>query len=189
MRNRQIILYIAISLDGYIATGNDDINFLSIVERPPEDYGYTDFVNTVDTVIMGRKTYDKVLSFGIDFPHRGRKCYVISRSKTGADENVEYYNGDVAELIQKLRESSGSNIFIDGGAELVFALMQHSLIDKFIISIIPILVGSGISLFKPGRPEQNLLLQRSVTFPSGLVQLWYVKQPSLNKLSIAEIKA
>ncbi len=176
MSNRQVVLYIAMSLDGYIAAENDDISFLSVVESPPEDYGYNDFIKTVDTVIMGRKTYDKVLSFGIDFPHRGRQCYVLSRSKTGADENVEYYNGDVETLLQKIRQTDGANIFIDGGAELVFALQQRNLIDQFIISVIPIFVGGGISLFKAGRPSQNLKLKRSVTFPSGLVQLWYAKQ-------------
>jgi len=176
MSNRQVILYIAMSLDGYIATANDDINFLAVVESPPEDYGYSDFVQKVDTVIMGRKTYDKVLSFGIDFPHSGRKCYVLSRSKTGTDANVEYYNGDVATLIQTIRQTDGNNIFIDGGAELVFEMMQRQLIDRYIISVIPIFVGGGIALFKPGRPEQKLTLMRSISFPSGLVQLWYAAQ-------------
>jgi len=176
MTNRQVILYIAMSLDGYIAKENDDISFLTVVENPPEDYGYGDFIQTVDTVIMGRKTYDKVLSFGIEFPHRGRTCYVLSRSKSGADENVQFYNGDVATLITKIRAEQGAHIFIDGGAEVVFELMQKNLIDRFIISIIPIFVGSGVQLFKSGRPEQKLKLTRSVSFPTGLVQLWYDKQ-------------
>ncbi|MFN8487541.1 MAG: dihydrofolate reductase family protein [Caldilineaceae bacterium] len=177
MTNRQVILYIAMSLDGYIAKENNDISFLSVVENPPEDYGYGDFIQTVDTVVMGRKTYDKVLSFGIEFPHRGRTCYVLSRSKTGADENVQFYNGDVATLLTKIRAEEGANIFIDGGAEVVFELMQQNLIDRYIISIIPIFVGSGVLLFKSGRLEQKLKLTRSVTFPTGLVQLWYEKQP------------
>jgi len=176
MPNRSVILYIAMSLDGYIAKENDDISFLAVVENPPEDYGYSDFVRSVDTVIMGRRTYDKVLSFGINFPHRGRKCYVLSRSKIGSDENVEFYSGDLAELIKNIRQTSGSNIFIDGGAEIVFELMQRDLIDQYIVSVIPIFVGGGISLFKPGRAEQKLKLTRSVTFPTGLVQLWYAKQ-------------
>jgi dihydrofolate reductase len=176
MTNRQVILYIAMSLDGYIAKENSDISFLSVVDSPPEDYGYSDFIKTVDTVIMGRKTYDKVLTFGIDFPHRGRKCYVLSRSKKGQDENVEFYNGDIGELIANIRETNGLNIFIDGGAELVFELMKQNLIDRYILSVIPIFIGGGISLFKPGRMEQNLRLIRSVTFPTGLVQLWYEKK-------------
>ena len=74
MGNRKIILYIAVSIDGYIAGPEDNLDFLSIVESPPEDYGYSNFVSTIDTVVMGRKTYDKVLGFGIEFPHKGREC-------------------------------------------------------------------------------------------------------------------
>lgn len=176
MINRQAILYIASTLDGYIATENDDISFLSIVETPGEDYGYADFIKTIDTVIMGRKTYDKVLTFGGDFPHRDKKCYVISRTKKGSDKNVEFYNGDLKKLIDDIRKKEGKNIFIDGGAELVFELMKENLIDKFIISIIPYLLGRGKQLFKPGRPSQNIKLIGSKTFPSGLVQLEYFKR-------------
>ena len=176
MTNRQVILYIAATLDGYIATDNDDISFLSVVQSPGEDYGYSDFIKTVDTVIMGRRTYDKVLTFGGDFLHRDKKCYVLSRHKKGSDKNVEFYNGDIGQLIANIRKTDGKNIFIDGGAETVFELMKQNLIDKFIFSIIRHLVGSGVTLFKPGRQEQNLKLIRSVTFTSGLVQLWYDKQ-------------
>ena len=170
---RKVILYIASSLDGYIAKENNDLDWLGIVNDPPEDYGYHDFVNTVDTVIMGRKTYDKVLGFGIEFPHKDRKCYVISRTKTGNDENVTFYNGDIKSLIDDLLQQQGKDIFIDGGAEIVNELMKLGLIDKYIISIIPVFLGSGISLFQNGRPQMQLKLLRSSTFPSGLTQLWY----------------
>ena len=124
---------------------------------------------------MGRKTYDKVLSFGVDFPHKGRKCYVISRSRTGLDENVEYYSGNLKNLIEDLKNREGSNIFIDGGAEIVNELLKIDMIDEFIISIIPIFLGSGIRLFKDGRPKQRLNLKSTKEFTSGLVQLWYEK--------------
>ncbi|RPH37962.1 dihydrofolate reductase [bacterium] len=176
MNQRQVVVFIAMSVDGYIADRNDDIGFLSRVETPGEDYGYQDFVRTIDTVIMGRKTYDKVLSLGIEFPHRDKKCYVLSRSRKGKDRNVEFYNGDIGELIAALRRKKGLDIFIDGGSEPVFQLMEHELIDKYIISVIPALVGGGIPLFKPDRPAGNLKLLRSIAYPSGLVQLWYAKE-------------
>jgi len=176
MSKREVILFIAMSLDGYIAKDNGDISFLSAVESPPEDYGYGDFIKSVDTVIMGRKTYEKIQTFGIDFPHGDKKCYVISRSKKGYDGTVEFYHGDLVKLIAAIRKESGLNIFVDGGAELVFELMQRDLIDKYIISVIPVFLGAGIPLFKPGRPESPLKLVRSVTFPSGLAQLWYEKK-------------
>lgn len=175
MLERKVILYIAMSLDGYIATENNDLDWLSIVEIQNEDYGYENFVQGVDTVIMGRKTYDKVLSFGVDFPHKAKKCYVISRSKTDVDRNVEYYSGDLKNLIEDLKNREGSNIFIDGGSEIVNELLKIDMIDEFIISIIPIFLGNGIRLFKDGRPKQPLNLKSTKEFPSGLVQLWYEK--------------
>jgi dihydrofolate reductase len=179
MTERKVILYIAASLDSYIAKEDGDISFLSTVESPGEDYGYHDFIKTVDTVIMGRKTYDKVLSFGIEFPHKDRKCYVLSHSKKGKDKHVEFFEGNIAELISKIRKTEGRDIFCDGGAEVIFELMKQNLIDRYVISVIPVLLGSGISLFKSGRPEQKLKLTRSVAFPSGLVQLWYERESSL----------
>ena len=173
MSKRKLVLYIAMSLDGYIAGPDDDISWLSSVERPGEDYGYSEFIKTVDTVIMGRRTYDKVLSFGIDFPHASRKCYVLSRSKTGSDENVEFYGGNVADLIAKIRQEEGKDIYCDGGSEVVYELMKKDLIDRYIISIIPVFVGNGTPLFKEGRSFRELKLINTKSYPSGLVQLRY----------------
>jgi dihydrofolate reductase len=174
MNKRNLVLYIAMSLDGYIAGPDDDISWLSAVESPGEDYGYAEFTKTVDTVIMGRKTYDKVLSFGIPFPHADKDCYVISRSRTGRDENVKFYNGAVEDLIAEIRKKDGKDIYCDGGAELVFELMKKNLIDRYIISIIPVFVGSGTRLFKDGRAMKNLSLADTKTYPFGLVQLHYI---------------
>lgn len=174
--SRQLILYIAISLDGYIAKDEDNLDFLSVVEQPGEDYGYSAFQQEIDTLIWGRKTYDKVQSFGIEFPHKDKRCIVLSKTKTGRDENVEFYGGDLKELITALKQEKGKNIYCDGGGEVVYALLKDELIDKMIISIIPHLVGNGVRLFKDGRPEQYLKLTHSTTYPSGLVQLWYEKE-------------
>jgi dihydrofolate reductase len=103
--SRQLVLYIAMSLDGYIAKDEDNLDFLSVVETPGEDYGYASFQKEVDTVIWGRKTYDKVLSFGIEFPHKDKRCIVLSGTKQGRDENVEFYNGPVEELIGTLKKT------------------------------------------------------------------------------------
>jgi dihydrofolate reductase len=175
---RPVVLYIAMSLDGYIAKDEDNIDFLSIVDRPGEDYGYLAFETEVDTLIWGRKTYDKLLSFGVPFPHKDKRCIVLSRTRTGKDENVEYYNGAVKDLIAKLQQQSGKSIYCDGGSEVVDSLLKDNLIDKMIISIIPHLVGHGVRLFKDGRPEQSLKFTRGSTFPSGLVQLWYERNDS-----------
>ncbi len=173
IKERKVILYIATSLDGYIAKPNDDLDFLSIVEKEGEDYGYGNFVKTIDAVIVGRKTYDKVASMGFDFPHADKDAYIITRTARPNIGNVKFYDGDLASLVERLKSQDGKNIFCDGGAEIVNELLRNDLIDEFIISIIPILVGNGIKLFNDGRPELKLELVSIKHFDKGLTQLHY----------------
>jgi dihydrofolate reductase len=171
--DRKVVLYIATSLDGYIAKPNDDLEFLSIVAQEGQDYGYADFVKTVDTVILGRKTYDKVIAMGFEFPHADKDVYIITRTPKSNIGSIKFYTGDLPALIAKLKSESGKNIFCDGGAEIVNELLKHDLIDEFVISVIPILVGNGTKLFKDGRPEQKLELVSTKQFDKGLAQLHY----------------
>ena len=170
---RKVILYIATSLDGYIAKPNDDLGFLSIVEQEGQDYGYADFVESVDTVIVGRKTYDKVISMGFDFPYADKHTYIITRTPKPNIGSVKFYIDNLKSLVDKLKSENGKNIFCDGGAEIVNELLKDDLIDEFIISVIPILVGNGTKLFKDGRPEQKLELVSTKQFDKGLTQLHY----------------
>ena len=174
--DEKITLFIATSLDGYIARKNGDIVWLSTVETPGEDYGYGDFIKSIDTVIMGRKTYDKILSFGIDFPHKNKSCFIITRKPRPSENNIEFYSGEPDALIKRIRNKGGKNIFIDGGAQIVNEFMKRDLIDFFIISIIPVFLGSGISLFQEERPEIKLQLLKCKNFRSGLVQLTYERK-------------
>lgn len=162
------------SLDGFIAKPGDDIQFLMRVAREGEDYGYGSFIKTVDTVLMGRKTYDKVLSMGVEFPHREKECYIITRTPRSEEGNIRYYTGDLKALLDSLKQASGRNIFIDGGAEITNALLKQGLIDEIYISIIPVILGSGVRLFSDDNPETGLMLQGSRHFETGLVQLHYV---------------
>lgn len=173
MQESKVVLYIAMSLDGYIARGDDDITWLSMVDRPGEDYGYGAFIQGVGAIIMGRKTYEKVLSIGSEYLHRDKPGYVLSRSRTGAEENMTFYSGNLSELISKIKREGSGHIFIDGGAEVVHAMLARHLIEECVISIIPVLLGGGINLFRGGYPETKLKLLSSETFPSGLVQLRY----------------
>ncbi len=173
--SRNVTLFIATSLDGYIATPDGDLDFLSIVEQPGEDYGYGDFTAHVDTVIMGRKTYDKVLSFGIPYPHADKTSYIITRTARESIDNIHFYTGNLADLISQLKAEKGGTIFIDGGAELVNELMKQNLIDEYIISTVPLFIGSGIALFNQGRPTEKLQLINVKSYPKGLVQHHYKK--------------
>jgi dihydrofolate reductase len=171
--DRKVILYIATSVDGYIAKPNDDLSFLSIVEQEGEDYGYQKFIESVDTVILGRKTYDWVMTQVPEFPHVDKETFVITRTSRPSIGSTNFYTANLKDLIAKLKNEKGKNIFIDGGAEIVNELLMENLIDELIISIIPIMVGDGIRLFKDGRPEQILELASVKHFEKGLTQLRY----------------
>lgn len=175
---RKLALFIAISLDGYIAKPNDDLSFLKIVEKEGEDYGYAAFTANVDTIILGRKTYDFVLKeIGSSHYDNGdRDVYVITRTERPSVGRTTFYTGDLIDLVQRLQSEQGKNIYCDGGAEVVNELLQHDLIDEFIISVVPILVGKGTRLFKDNRPEQLLELVSSKSFETGLTQLHYKRK-------------
>ncbi len=110
--NRKLILYIATSLDGYIAQPNDDLSFLSMVEQDGQDYGYADFVKTVDTVIVGRKTYDKVISMGFDFPHADKESYIITRTPRPNIGSVSFYKGDLKSWLRELKLKMEKTFFV-----------------------------------------------------------------------------
>ncbi len=170
---KKVLIFIATSLDGYIATADGDINWLSLAEKENEDYGYEDFIKSVDTVIMGRKTFEKVTSFEIEFPHLGKEVYVLSRQKRESIDYIRYYNGDIAELINRLKEQPGKNIYVDGGSDVIDQLLQNDLVDEFIISVVPILLGHGMPLFREDRPEMQIRHISTKTFETGVVQSHY----------------
>lgn len=177
MTERKVVLYICMSLDGFIATKDDDLSWLSIVEKKGEDYGYAAFNETVDAYIVGRKTYDKVLELtGGVFPQAEQhECYVITRSDRESENGVTFYSGDISELITKLKKQKGKNIYCDGGSQVVKLLMDANLIDEYIVSIIPILLGEGKRLFLGGTPQIKLKALPSKGFDTGLVQIHYVR--------------
>ena len=170
MSTRKVIVYIAASVDGYIAKHGYDLSFLDIVTQEGEDYGYGEFIQTIDTVIVGRKTYDWVMQHVAEFPHASKACYIITRTPRPASGTVQFYTGDLRALVLQLKQQTGRHIFVDGGAEVVNTLLQEQLVDELIISTIPVLLGNGVRLFKEGIPEQRLSLVQSRAYASGLVQ-------------------
>jgi dihydrofolate reductase len=171
--HRKVIIFIAISLDGFIAKPDGDISFLSLVEKEGEDYGYSNFMESVDTVILGRKTYEKVLSMGILQPYGDRKVIVLTRNPHPETDQITYFSGNLQDLILTLKRQKGKHIYCDGGAETIHQLLLDDLIDEMIISVIPVLLGEGIRLFGQSYPEQKLHLIKITSFEKGLVQLHY----------------
>ncbi len=166
---RKVILFIASSLDGYIARPSGDIDWLFT----DEDYGYSEFFASVDTVLMGRKTYEQVLTFG-EYPYEGVKSYVFTKNPLfQAENNVELVTEDIKKFIDNLRQADGKNIWLVGGSQLTYDFMNHNLVDEFILSIHPIVLGEGIPLFANPTTPQSLRLTNCQTYSSGLVQLSY----------------
>jgi len=173
--NRKLCLFIAMSLDGFIAKSDGDISFLNQVELESEDYGYSEFINTVDTVILGRKTYDKVLSMGVENPYGNRDVYIMTRTPRENSDKFTFCSVDLKHLVITLKRKSGKNIYCDGGAEIIQQLLKADLVDEMTISIIPVLLGEGIRLFDGNYHEQNLQLTECKNFKKGLVQLHYIR--------------
>jgi len=172
---RKLCIFIATSVDGYIAKPNDDLSFLKLVEKEGEDYGYAAFNADVDTIIIGRKTYDWVIKeIGSSHYDNGeRDVYVITRKERPSMGRTRFYTGDLKNLITKLKAEDGKNIYCDGGAEVINELLKEDLIDELTISVIPVLLGNGTRLFKDGLPEHSLELVNNKSFDTGLIQMHY----------------
>lgn len=156
---RKIVLYLAMSLDGYIAAEDESLEWLFQGDGQG-DNGYSDFIETIDTIIMGKRTYDWVIKhIEGEFPYRNKECYVFTKSTLPATEHVQFINQDVRNVINKLKKQAGKNIWLMGGGELASSFFQEGLIDEFIITIAPTILGSGIPLFKEGSYQFNLHLK------------------------------
>lgn len=164
-----VILYIATSLDGYIADVDGSVDWLF----HDQDYGYAEFYDSIDIVIMGKTTYEQVLSFG-EFPWKEKQCYVFSHEQNKEEEYVTIVSGDAAEFLESF-EDIDSRLWLVGGAHLLAPFFQNDLIDEYIISIHPVILGSGIPLFPATTPKVELELAGSTSFDSGLLQVLYKK--------------
>jgi dihydrofolate reductase len=166
---RKIVLFIASSFDLFIARRDGSVDWLFT----DADYGYSKFYKSVDTVLVGRKTFDLALSLGERFA--GKRCIVFSRNgrKNG---NAEFVSDPVA-FTKSLLKTPGKDIWLVGGGEIVSIFLNAGLIHEIILSIHPIVLGSGIPLFKGLRREIRLRLVKSEKFKSGLVQLHYKALP------------
>lgn len=175
---RKLKVYIAMSLDGFIAREDDDISWLHAVDRPGEDYGYASFTSQIDTYIVGRKTYDVVVKMtGGQFPPAQQfETYVITSQDLPDQNGVKFYKGHPAGLAAELLSKEGKDIYCDGGGHVIQQLLQNNLVDELTISVIPVLLGRGKRLFLGDTPEISLENISAKRYDSGLVQIKYIKK-------------
>lgn len=176
-----IKLFIASTLDGFIAREDGSIDWLTGLPNSGQiDHGYNDFLADIDVIIMGRKTYDDVLGFGIPWPYPDHKTYVVTanndfKTSTPATEVIHEIND---ETIKKLKLMSRKSIWLVGGGEVIAAFLNENALDEMTISVIPILLGKGIRLFQQLPEETKLELVSSQPFETGVVNLVYRRTES-----------
>ena len=173
-KQRKIIVHIATSADGYIARPDGDLEWLTSRPPPKGFYGINAFMKSVDTMLLGRKTYEASLSMGAKFPSKGRYI-VFSRHARPADapSNVEFVNGAIGPFMKRLREQPGKDIWLMGGGDLIASFLDEHAIDEFVITMAPMFIGDGIPLIAPRHRHTSLELHAVERFEDGVVQLHY----------------
>jgi dihydrofolate reductase len=172
---RKIILGLAVSLDGFIEGPQGEFDWCFT----DQDYGLNDFFKRVDTVFMGRKSYELVKRMEKEQgenPYAGLKTYVFSNSMNQMDD-VQIVGGDIVSQVKHMQQQSGKDIWMFGGAELITAFVNANLIDEYWLSVHPILLGSGKPLFQQIRERKKLILTEHRVYETGLVSLKYAPAP------------
>ena len=171
MQRPRCSVFIATSLDGYIARPDGTFDFLSIVERAGEDYGFAEFFASIDALVIGRNTYETALAFP-EWPYAGKRCIVLTHRETPSVHGEQFFAGAPSALVDQLGLTGAQRLYVDGGA-VIRQFLADGLIDDLTISVVPLLLGQGVALFGSEVPEQRLHLETSKAFESGLVQLCY----------------
>lgn len=175
---RKTILYIGMSLDGYIADDQGGVGWMRGDGSDPGNPGsYPEFLASVDTIVMGYHTYRQIIDeLSPDrWVYPGKRCYVLTHRPLNDIGSTTFVQGDVGRLLDELRRQDGSNIWICGGADIVHQLLSQDQIDMFCISVIPVILGTGVPLFAPGRRRQLLRLLSTRCY-NGITDLWYEKR-------------
>ena len=187
---RQLTYYVAVSVDGFIAGPDDALDgFLeegehlqALAQTYPETFPahFREALNITaqnqvfDTVLMGRRTYEMGLKFGVSNPYPHLRQYLFSESLTSSpDQTVELIAQDAIATVQTLKQETGKGIWLCGGATLASSLFEANLIDQIILKINPFLMGQGISLFSAVIPQTNLVLTHSNVYSNGVAVLEY----------------
>ena len=185
----KIILYIACTLDGFIAREDGSLDWLDTMDNPDQsDHGYQAFYHTIDTVIMGRITYETVVGFGVDWPYQDCLSYVAT-TRVGYHTHLDGIRV-ITQLdnkaVDQLRAESSKNIWLIGGGKLITEFLNLQAVDEMILTLVPVVLGKGIRLFSGAPQEAYFKLHQTQSFLSGAVNLHYIKKYILNRRSPKE---
>jgi len=172
----KITYYAAASIDGFVARTDGSVDWLTQPEQGGEDYGYTTFYQSVDALVMGRVTYEQVLSFG-DWPYPDKTVFVLSNHSLTEERDDVKIVATIDQLIDELNQSGYKHIWLVGGGKTASTFLQTGLLDEMIVSYIPVALGSGISLFSEPTAETKMEIISSVDYPDGVVQITYRIKP------------
>ena len=169
---RKVHLYITSSIDGFIAREDGAVDWLFT----EGDYGYYDFIKTVDTVIMGGATYRQVLTFG-EWPYKEFDSIVITKDKSlTSPEQVEFISDNIPETIKELKARDGKDIWLLGGGQINTLFLNEGLIDQVWWFIHPVVLGSGLSLFASGGIETWFDVSETEHYNTGMVKIIYTRK-------------
>ncbi|WP_299285411.1 dihydrofolate reductase family protein [uncultured Mucilaginibacter sp.] len=174
---RKITLNIATTLDGYIEGPNGEIDWC----LNDQDYGLTEFSEDTDALFMGRKSYELIAQAGLGF-FENHDIYVFSDTLVPEEQlGVKVIRkSDFVAFVKKFREQEGKNVWFFGGANLLASFMAENLVDEFLISVHPLILGGGKPLFQSGKDKIDLMLINHKSYSSGLVQLRYIIPPKFD---------
>ncbi|HEX9256190.1 MAG TPA: dihydrofolate reductase family protein [Candidatus Angelobacter sp.] len=168
---RKLKYYVAASVDSFIARADGSVDWLE--RGGKEDYGMKEFYATLDTVLIGRKTHDFMVSMKMESYPKVTN-YVFSRSKpAGKRGKVEFVSQNASAFVADLKKRPGKDIWLVGGSLLAQELFQHRLVDEIAVHFCPVLLGEGIQLFQGPYPESNLQLLSCKAYASGFVGITY----------------
>src|SRR5690348_5513505 len=173
-KRRKVIVHIATSADGFIARPDGDLEWLTSRPAPRGFYGMDAFMKSIDTKVLGRKTYEASLRLGATFDPK-HPTIVFSRHAPPADapSGVEFVSGAIAPFVSRLRGQPGKDIWLMGGGDIIASFLDAQAIDAFVISVVPTFIGDGIPLIARRHRHVPLDLHSVERFEDGVVQLHY----------------
>jgi dihydrofolate reductase len=170
-----VSLYISTTLDGYIARSDGAIDWLTRIDENDTDYGYEKFFASIDGLIMGSATFDFIRTLG-PWPYGDKPSFIFTRRALNNDEqNISFVAGDPAQFLESEAVAPLSRLWLVGGSSLIAPFVRKDLIDEYIITVLPVVLGHGLRLFPSPAPEQWLEMTSCTTFNRGILQVQYCR--------------